>query len=114
MSPEMNHKEQDGILDSLQGMKRAAAPEFFYTRLRARMEQELETAPLGWFGKLLTRPSLSLGLAALILLLNFTTIMKMVQTSPRTAVPEASAPFVVADYSSIDTYPVYDETPNEP
>lgn len=114
MSPEMNNKEQDGILDSLQGMKRAAAPEFFYTRLRARMEQEADTAPLGWIGKLLTRPSLSLGLAAIVLLLNITTIMKMVQQPSRSAAPETSAPFVVADYSSIDTYPVYDETPNEP
>lgn len=109
----MNNKEHNEILDSLQGMKRAAAPEFFYTRLRARMDQELETAPLGWIGKLLTRPSLSLGLAGIVLLLNFTTIMKMVQTSSRPA-QETSAPFVVADYSSIDTYPVYDETPDVP
>lgn len=114
MSPEMNNKEHNEILDSLQGMKRAAAPEFFYTRLRARMEQETETAPLGWIGKLLTRPSLSLALAGIILLLNFTTIMKMVQTTSRPTTPETSAPFVVADYSSIDTYPVYDETPDVP
>jgi hypothetical protein len=114
MSPEMNHKEQEEILDSLRGMKRAVAPEFFYTRLRARMEQELETASIGTFGRLLTRPGLSLGLAAIILLLNITTIMKMVQQPAGSAAPESSAPMVVADYSSIDTYPVYDETPNEP
>ena len=110
----MNNKEHNEILDSLQGMKRAAAPEFFYTRLRARMDQETDTAPLGWIGKLLTRPSLSLALAGIVLLLNITTILKMVQQPGRSSVPEASAPFVVADYSSIDTYPVYDETPNEP
>jgi hypothetical protein len=55
-----------------------------------------------------------LGLAAIILLLNITTIMKMVQQPAGSAVPESSAPMAVADYSSIDTYPVYDETPNEP
>lgn len=114
MSPEMNHKEQDEILDSLQGMKRAVAPEFFYTRLRARMEQELETASIGKFGRLLTRPALSLSVAAIVLLLNITTIMKMVQQSSGPSAPETSAPMVVADYSSIDIYPVYDETPNEP
>ena len=114
MSPEMNNKEHNEILDSLQGMKRAAAPEFFYTRLRARMDQELDAAPLGWIGKLLTRPSLSLGLAGIILLLNITTIMKMVQQPGRSSAPETSAPFVVADYSSIYTYPVYDETPDVP
>lgn len=109
----MNHKEQDEILDSLQGMKRAVAPEFFYTRLRARMDQELETAAIGRFGRLLTRPSLSLGLAGIVLLLNITTIIKMVQQPSRSAA-ETSLPMVMADYSSIDTYPVYDETPNEP
>lgn len=113
MSAEMNHKEQDEILDSLQGMKRAVAPEFFYTRLRARMDQELETASIGRFGRLLTRPSLSLGLAGIVLLLNITTIIKMVQ-QPSRSVSETSLPMVMADYSAIDTYPVYDETPNEP
>lgn len=114
MSPEMNNKEQDEILDSLRGMKRAAAPVFFYTRLRARMEQELETASIGKFGRLLTRPALSLGLAAVVLLLNITTIMKMVQSPAGPPVTDQSAPMVIADYSSINTYAVYDETPNEP
>ena len=114
MSPEMNNKEQDEILDSLRGMKRAAAPEFFYSRLRARMEQELETASIGKIGRLLTRPALSLSLAAIILLLNITTIMKMVQQPANSPTTDMSAPMVVADYSSINTYPVYDETPYEP
>lgn len=112
MSPEMNHKEQEEILDSLRGMKRASAPEFFYTRLRARMEQELESTSIGRFGRLLTRPALSLGLAGIILLLNITTIMKMLQQPDRT--PETSAPVAIAGYSSIDTYPVYDDLTTEP
>jgi hypothetical protein len=114
MSPEMNNKEHDEILDSLRGMKRAVAPEFFYTRLRARMEQELETASIGRFGRLLTKPALSLGLAGIILLLNITTIMKMVQQPAGPSATEASAPVVIADYSSIDTYPVYDDITSEP
>lgn len=112
MSPEMNHKEQEEILDSLRGMKRAAAPEFFYTKLRARMEQELENASvIGRFGRLLTKPALSIGLAAIILLLNITTIMKMVQ---QPANPETSVPVAIAGYSSIDIYPVYDDITSEP
>lgn len=111
MSPEMNNKEQEEILNSLQGMKRAAAPEFFYTRLRARMEQELNHADTGWFARLLTRPALSIGLAAFIVLLNITTIMEM--WNKNTSSKTDSAPIVVADYT-IATYTVYDETPGEP
>lgn len=38
---QQNNRKTEEILSSLDGIKRAAAPEFFYTRLKARMEKDL-------------------------------------------------------------------------
>lgn len=41
MKPDYNKKTEE-ILNSLDNIHKAAAPDFFYTRLRARMEKESE------------------------------------------------------------------------
>jgi hypothetical protein len=51
MKSEDLHKYIEQDLASLDGMKRAAAPDFFYTRLQARMENELTTPAWIPFGK---------------------------------------------------------------
>lgn len=51
MKSEDLHKNIEQDLASLDGMKRAAAPDFFYTRLQARMENELTTPAWIPFGK---------------------------------------------------------------
>lgn len=38
----MESGKTDNILNSLDGVQRATAPDFFYTRLKARMEQGVE------------------------------------------------------------------------
>lgn len=45
------HNKLGEILSSLDGVQRAAAPDFFYTRLQARMEKELTTPAWIPFGK---------------------------------------------------------------
>lgn len=55
------------IMNSLDGCQRASAPDFFYTRLRARMERETASArPAPWA----VRPAYALAGMALILLIN--------------------------------------------
>lgn len=44
MKPENNQRTEE-ILNSLDGLTRASAPDFFYTRLKARMEKELVGTP---------------------------------------------------------------------
>lgn len=51
MKSEDLHKNIEQDLASLDGLKRAAAPDFFYTRLNARMEKELTTPAWIPFGK---------------------------------------------------------------
>ncbi len=115
MSPEPNHRKKDEeILDSLNGIRRAKAPAFFYTRLRARMEKELEMAGGGGtVGRLLTKPVLALTIAAIILLLNITAISQMWKQDRLPPADNNGQQIVMTGYS-MDTYPVYDETPVEP
>ncbi|MBI3139253.1 MAG: hypothetical protein HYZ15_11780 [Sphingobacteriales bacterium] len=55
----------DEILNSLEGCTRAAAPAFFYTRLKARMEKET-TGTHSW----MLRPAFTLAGLLLILVVN--------------------------------------------
>lgn len=100
----------DEVLNSLEGIQRAKAPAFFYTRLRERMERELESTG-GPIIRLLTRPALALSLAAIVLILNTTTIMEMWNQDNNVTLDQQQ--LLASDYP-IGTYPVYDETPATP
>ncbi|NII27486.1 hypothetical protein HB364_20525 [Pseudoflavitalea sp. X16] len=107
-----NPKEIDEVLNSLEGIQRAKAPAFFYTRLRGRMERELENTG-GPLVRLLARPALALSLAAIILILNATAIMKMWHEEKTLPTESAQQQLLASDYP-MGTYPVYDETPVVP
>lgn len=107
MSTEKSHIKMEEVLGSLDGIQRAKAPAFFYTRLMARLENEQEIAG-GYIGRLLTRPAMALSLAALILILNVAVVLQS-WDQDSTNTPE-STQVAAADYS-LATYPVYDENP---
>src|SRR5688572_15510954 len=109
MSTKPNNPQKiDEVLNSLDGIQRAKAPAFFYTRLRGRMERELENTG-GPLIRLLTRPALALSLAAIILILNTTAIMEMWrQEESPVSVESAQQQLLASDYP-MGTYPVYDE-----
>lgn len=107
-----NPQEIDEALNSLEGIQRAKAPAFFYTRLRGRMERELEYTG-GPLVRLLARPALALTLAAIILILNATAIMEMWRQEKTLPAENAQQQLLASDYP-IGTYPVYDETPVVP
>ena len=103
----------DEALNSLEGIQRAKAPAFFYTRLRGRMERELENTG-GPIVRLLARPALALSLAAIVLLLNATAIMEMWRQEKSAPAESAQQQQLLASDYPIGTYPVYDETPVVP
>lgn len=111
MSTEHNSKKIEDVLESLGGMSRAKAPDFFYTRLKARMDGELDLAG-GPIGRLLTRPALALTLAVIILVMNVTVIMQL--WNQDNAMPADNPAAVAAVDYNTGTYPVYDENPVEP
>lgn len=73
----MNNKKQrnpEEVLNSLDGLKRATAPDFFYTRLKARMENELSSPAKRptWIPK----PVFAIAGIILIILLNLAVIIR--------------------------------------
>lgn len=63
--------QTDNILQSLDGISKLKAPDFFYTRLQARMEKELLASPAL---PLLLRPAFLNACLALVLVVNLATL----------------------------------------
>lgn len=66
MNTEQNKKIED-ILSSLDTTKRATAPDFFYTRLKAKMEKELTSEPSRPWA---LRPAFAFAALILVLIIN--------------------------------------------
>ncbi len=66
-------KRTEDILNSLDGIKRATAPDFFYSRLRARMEKQLiSEKKSGW----VLRPVYAMIALFVILLINAAVLLR--------------------------------------
>lgn len=98
------------ILNSLDGIQRAKAPAFFYTRLRARMEKE--GGKSGWpLVGFLTKPALVITITAIILLLNATAITEMwKERNTKVTANTENVQSLTSEYQ-LYTYTVYDENP---
>jgi hypothetical protein len=107
-----NSRKIDAVLDSLDGVQRAQAPGFLYTRLQSRMEQEFDQG--GPIGRWLTKPVLALTIAAIILVVNATTIVKMWERNTASSNPTESGQVVASEYYPAGVYPVYNENTLEP
>ena len=112
MSIYPNHDSRiDAVLNSLEGIQRAKAPDFMYTRLKGRMEQEFDQG--GPLGRWLTRPVLALTIAAIIIIANATTVVKMWEQNNHSNSNIESGQIVAAEYPA-GVYPVYNENSLEP
>jgi hypothetical protein len=108
MENERNKKIED-ILGSLDTASRASAPDFFYTRLKARMERLSDTGKRQSWA---FRPVYALAALMLILVINAAVIWKGGNTSTDTesaviTEPEA-AQSLAAEYSLNDANMNYD------
>ena len=106
-----NSRRIDLVMDSLEGIQQAKAPGFMYTRLKARMDKEFDQG--GPLGRWLTRPALALSIAAIILIVNATTLFEMWNQNSASSNSENTQLVVAADYP-VSAYPVYDENNIEP
>lgn len=98
------------ILSSLDGVKRAPAPDFFYTRLKAKMEKGLETAVAK---KRVLYPVYALATVVAVVLINAAILF-----SKTTSVPNSSdtalngetetLQSIAAEYSPGDMSSLYD------
>ncbi|KYP15806.1 hypothetical protein [Flavihumibacter sp. CACIAM 22H1] len=73
MNKKKNIQEQvAATLSSLDGLERASANPHLYTRIRAKLDQELSS--WSWIAAFLSRPVVAIGLVAVIIILNILTI----------------------------------------
>jgi len=62
-------QQVEAVLNSLDGIERAAPQPFFYTRLMARMEQ-VDESPWNKWMQLLSKPSVAVAILSLFIILN--------------------------------------------
>lgn len=91
------------IIGSLDNVKRATAPDFFYTRLKARMENELVTKPRrSW----ILQPVYILGVLLVVLAVNAAVLLK--GSSTDTTIPETDTMQSIASEYSINSNLTYE------
>lgn len=80
MKPRLqNDEEIERTLASINGLRQAEAPPFFYTRLQARIGRNEE--PKQGFWMMVTRPAVSFAAVALLMLLNVAMIVRYVRSN---------------------------------
>ncbi len=84
----------DEILNSLDGCSSATAPDFFYTRLKARMEKEAAPAARTFW---MLRPAYALAGMAIILLINVLAVFNQ----PATIAEETATPAETDSFQSL-------------
>ncbi len=101
------NKQVEEILGSLDGNQRAAVPDYFFTRLKARMERSFEqeqTPEKSW----LLRPAFAITALAVVLLINAFVILKDDATKDKSTNEVETIQSIAAEYSLNDNSPVYD------
>src|SRR5882672_4473738 len=76
MKKDTNQRIED-ILNSLDNSKKASAPDFFYTRLKARMDKESTVRRPVW----ILRPAFALVAVVLVLIVNVAILVRNQQKS---------------------------------
>ena len=101
------NKKLEEILGSLDGSQRAPVPDFFFTRLKARMEKGFEQGQAlnkSW----LLRPVFAITALAVVLLINAFVILKDDATKDNAANDVETLQSIAAEYSLNDNNTVYD------
>jgi len=100
--------KEDKILKSLTGLQKAAAPDFFYTRLLGRMQNEMEPVRKSW---LLLRPAFVTTALFVVLIINVFSIMQFNKTPQQKATVKSSGPATLDSFAeayNLNTESVYD------
>lgn len=106
MNNEKNKKIEE-ILDSLDANQGASAPDFFYTRLKARMiREEGERTPWVW----VLRPAYALAALIVVMIINVSIILKGETKTENSTSDSETAQSIAAEYSLNDNISLYDLT----
>ena len=103
----MNTKEEK-ILNSLTNLQKAAAPDFFYTRLIGRMQQEIAPKRKPVF---LLQPAFVTAALTLVLIVNVFSILKFSKAPVQKATVQSAKPAALesfADAYNLNSASVYE------
>lgn len=103
-----NNKKMEEILNSLDGCQRAGAPDFFYTRLKAKMEKRMEpSTSQSW----VFRPVYAVAALLVVLLINAVVIFSSNNNSSfedKASVDTEVFQSIAAEYRLNDNSTLYD------
>ncbi len=100
------NKKIEEILGSLDGAQKATAPDFFYTRLTAKMEKGLESATKKQW---VLRPAFAVAALVVVLLINAAVILRGNERRENLASKDSETlQSIAAEYSLNDNSYVYD------
>lgn len=104
-----SNKKVEEILNSLDGSKRAAMPDFFYTRLKARMEKGPEP---DFIKSWVPRPAYAIAALVAVLLINAAVMLKGDTAREDVSVTSDTETIqsLAAEYSLNDNSSVYELT----
>jgi len=105
----MNKQDKiEQILQSLDVNQRVSAPDFFYTRLKARMERESndDKKVRAW----ILRPAYALSVLVMVVVINAFVILKSEDTRDISTNDTETAQSIAAEYSLNDNNVMYDLT----
>jgi len=105
----MNKQDKiEQILQSLDVNQRALPPDFFYTRLKARMEREFneDKKVRAW----ILRPAYALSVLVMVVVINALVILKSEDTRDISTNDTETAQSIAAEYSLNDNNVMYDLT----
>jgi hypothetical protein len=103
----MNNKEER-ILNSLTGLQKTAAPDFFYTRLIGRMQKEMEPKRKTF---LLLRPAFVTGALLVVLMINVFSIMQFNKAPQQNTTVQSNKPATLESFAeayNLNTASVYE------
>lgn len=109
MNNERNKKIEE-ILSSLDANQRAPAPDFFYTRLKARMEKMQEK---GVGRSWVLRPAYALAALAMLLIVNAVVILQKDETDVNNTTADNETVQSAAEYYSMNDNTIYDLNPEK-
>ena len=104
MNNERNKKIEE-ILSSLDDSERASAPDFFYTRLKARMERMQEK---GVSKSWILRPAYALAALILLLVLNAAIILQGEEKTDNNSIADSETVQSIAAEYSLNDNTIYD------
>lgn len=112
MNAGKNSKSEE-IISSIDGIRRATTPEFFYTRLKARMEKEILPASNK---PAVLRPVFVVSMLVVVLMLNAAVILSGKNSSSTVAASNTETEAlqsIAAEYSPTDVSSLYDLNENK-